>query len=583
MKRSVLFSLVLLWTYISLAQTCPNPVLSSPLDGATNVPVDATISWNSVIGVTGYIISIGTTPGGVDIINTLNVGSATSFTPPTGLPQLTQIFVTISLFYFDTGIGEIILPCTSESFVTEDVTTPPPCTSLNNPINGATNVNIATNIAWGFSPTATGYRLTMGTAPGLGDLVNNQDLGNQLFYDPPTDLPTLTTIYVQVTPYNENVSLVTCPEELFVTGDVATIPGCTSLTSPLDGSINVPLTPFLEWTAVPGATGYRVILGSTPFIADVLDNVVFTTNSTFVINFEPNKTYFITIIPFNDAGEAIGCTQESFSTVLGCGPYFDIATGELITLNPVIDFPEIISFCDDQLPYTTTATDVAEGYRWFRIDATGNEILISETAEVVLENPGEYRYEAYNTVVQSGFMIECPTEQLFSLVVSAPATITGVNLSEQATGTRITIEVEGPGDYEYALGSIDGPYQESNVFDVPAEFEYRIYARDKFGCGITEEIVKQDLTLNGFPKFFTPNGDGINDYWQFVPPPSLSQNPLEVIFIFDRFGNLLAQIDPVSRGWDGNINGAPLPSSDYWFRARSINNGEVHGHFALKR
>ncbi|MEN8789187.1 MAG: T9SS type B sorting domain-containing protein [Flavobacteriaceae bacterium] len=583
MKRNLLIVLVLLLGSIALGQTCPNPVLISPFDTQTNVPVDTSISWNSVVGVSGYKISIGTTPGGGEIINELNIGSATSFTPPNGLPELTQIFVTVSLFIFDTILGEITLPCNSESFVTEDVVTPPPCTAMISPLNGETDVNFATNINWSSSPTASGYLLTLGTAPGLGDILNNQDLGNQLFYNPLVDFPTLTTIYVQVTPYNENGSLAPCPEESFTTGDIVTIPGCTSLISPLNGATNVPLSPFLEWTSVPGATGYRVILGSTPFTADVLDNVVFSTNSTSVNNFEPNKTYFITIIPLNAAGEAFGCTQESFSTILGCGPFFDISTGELITLNPPIDFPELISFCDNQLPFATSATDVADGYRWFRIDQAGNEILISDTAEVVLEETGDYRYEAYNIVEQSGISIECPSEQLFSLIISAPATITEVRLSEITSGTRINVAVEGPGDYEYALDNIDGPYQDSNVFETSAEFLYTIFVRDKNGCGISEETVEQDLTLQGFPKFFTPNGDGINDFWQFITPEALTQNPLEVIFIFDRYGKLLVQIDPFSQGWDGSFNGGPLPSSDYWFRAHLINESVVNGHFTLKR
>ena len=169
------------------------------------------------------------------------------------------------------------------------------------------------------------------------------------------------------------------------------------------------------------------------------------------------------------------------------------------------------------------------------------------------------------------------------MIVSGPATVTNVDLSEQGLGTRIELTVEGPGDYEYALNNIDGPYQDSNIFDTSSEFFYTVYIRDKNGCGITEELIEQDITLDGFPKFFTPNGDGINDFWQFVPPESLPQNPLEVIFIFDRYGKLLVQIDPISRGWDGNFNGLPLPSSDYWFRARSINDTEIQGHFALKR
>lgn len=583
MKRIALVILCVLFVSLSLAQECPSPVLIAPgpENGDTNVPVTATIRWNSVIGVPAYLISLGTSPGGTDLVDNFSVGSDTSFTPPTGLPSNTTVYVTITLFFFE-GISPIT--CSSESFTTETVTTPPPCTAMRSPADGASGVNIGSNINWDFAPTATGYRLTLGTAPGLGDILNNQDQGNVLSYNPPADLPPLTTIYVQITPYNANGDLSPCPEQSFTTGDIATLPGCTTLINPANGATNVPLTPNLEWTEVAEATGYIVTLGSSPFSAEVLDHVVFTDNSTFVINFEPNSNYYIRIVPFNDAGEAIGCIQETFSTILGCGPFFDPVTGQLVDIRPEIDFPAEFSFCSDELPLSVSSSDVAEGYRWIEIDGFGNETIISETAEAVINTVGEYRYEAYNTVEQSGIVIECVSEQPFEVRISGPAIIEDINLSEDGpVNTRIEVEVEGTGDYEYALNDPNGPYQDSNVFITTVEFQYTIYVRDKNGCGLVEETVEQDITLQGFPKFFTPNGDGVNDFWQFVPPEALSQNPLEVIYIFDRFGKLLVQIDPISDGWDGNFNGRPLPSSDYWFKAKSINNSEISGHFALKR
>ena len=579
MKKVLLFCGILMFSLGLWSQQCPSAVLVSPVNGSTDVAVNTTITWNSVSGVPGYIISIGTTPGGGEIVSGVNVGNATSYTPPLGLPDNSQIYVTITLFFFQ-GIAPI--ECGTESFTTVDITTPPGCTSMNTPSNGATNVNIGTNISWTYAPTATGYRLSLGTALGLGDLLNNQDLGNVLSYNPPGDLPTSTTIYVQITPYNENGDFAPCTEQSFTTGDLATLPGCTSLVNPSDGAINVPLTPNLEWVEVAEATGYLVTLGSTPFSSEVLDNVSFLTNSTFVLNFEPNTTYFIRIIPFNDAGQAIGCVQESFSTILGCGPFFN-QSGELVDLNPQIDFPEQFSVCQEDLPLTISTSDAADGYRWYEIDRFGVENLISDTDQVEITTAGQYRYEAYNTIEQSGAFIDCTAEQLFDVIISEPATITDINLSEQGLGTRIEVLVSGSGDYEYALNNIDGPYQDSNIFDTSSEFVYIIYVRDKNGCGLVQETIEQDITLDGFPKFFTPNGDGINDFWQFVPPATLTQNPLEVIYIFDRFGKLLIQIDPVSAGWDGNYQGNPLPSSDYWFRARSVNNNEVTGHFALKR
>jgi gliding motility-associated-like protein len=353
--------------------------------------------------------------------------------------------------------------------------------------------------------------------------------------------------------------------------------------SPANGAINVPLTPLLEWTNVPDATGYRITIGNSPFTAEIVNNATFFTNSTFVINFEPNRTFFIIITPFNAAGDAIGCIQESFSTLLGCGPYFDSATGELISLNPEIDFPDVISVCGTDASSTVRSTDSADGYHWFKIDTFGNETLISSSSEATFTASGDYRYEAYNLITQSGSSIECPTSKIFRVEISEMAIITSVDVSQNLGNLRVEINVQGIGDYEFALNNIDGPYQSSNVFNGVAPGAVTVFVRDRNDCGITQETVEQDLTVEGFPKFFTPNGDGVNDYWQFVPPLVTGNANLNSIFIFDRFGLLIAQIEPTSQGWNGDFNGSPLPASDYWFKAITQDSKELKGHFTLKR
>ncbi len=582
MKRRFLATIIGFCGGMIFGQQCPNPVLISPTNGSTNVSVNTTISWNEVVGVPGYIISIGTTPGGVDIVNEINVGSALSYTPPLGLPEDTLIYVTITLFFFEGGIPDIV--CNSESFRTEDVTTPPPCSGLQLPLDGSTNVNIASNISWNYAPTATSYTLSIGTTPGGNEILPPTNLGNVLSYNPPADFPPNTDIYVTVIPENSNLPNPVCPEESFRTGDIAVLPGCTSLISPVNGEINVPLTPNIEWNSVPGADGYRVTIGNTPFTADVLNEGVFTSTSTFVIDFEPNRTFFVTIVPFNTAGDAIGCIQETFSTQLGCGPYFDPNTGELVNFFPEIDFPDTLSFCENEEPLVVTAPDQADGFRWYRVDQFGDESLISDSAELTIFENGQYRYEAYNTVSQAGSgSLECPNSKIFEVVSSEAPIINEVDVLGQTSTIRITVDVSGDGDYEFALDDINGPYQDSNVFNNIIPGMHTVYVRDKNGCGIAEETITQDLTLEGFPKFFTPNGDGINDFWQFIPPPSFLENPLVVIHIFDRYGKLLVQLDPLSAGWDGRFNGSPLPASDYWFRARDLNSREISGHFSLKR
>ncbi len=560
----------------AFSQNCPD--LINPLNGASNVPVDTVISWESVEGVTGYIISIGITPGGSEIIDSQPIGSSSTFVPPVGLPENTLIYVTITLFYFN--LPNVV--CISQSFTTEDITSAPGCSSLNSPMDSATDVNIGTNLSWDYAVGATGYILTIGTAPGLGDIVLNLDVGNVLFYNPPDDFPTEIQIFIEIIPYNENGSPSNCGEQSFTTGTIAALPVCSNMIFPPDGAINVALSPLLEWEAVPGAVGYFVYIGTTPFDNDVLDGGVFNENFTFVINFQPNRVYFIRVVPFNAAGQALGCAQTSFSTILGCGPFLNPVTGELETLYPDIDFPDQVGICLNEGPTAITATDEGDGYRWYMFDEQGEAILISEEITVEISETGMYMYEVYIISDQEGIEIECSNFKNFEVVSSEIPAIEGVNLSDSGAGFNIEVIVSGIGDYEYSIESAQGPYQSNNVFLNISPETTTVYVRDRNGCGIVEFDFEGLVVKNGFPRFFTPNNDGINDDWRFIPGEN-DTFQLTVIYIFNRFGKLLKTLNPYSDSWNGNFNGELLPVSDYWYKALTTDGRSFTGHFTLKR
>ncbi|NAY93047.1 T9SS type B sorting domain-containing protein [Muricauda sp. JGD-17] len=153
--------------------------------------------------------------------------------------------------------------------------------------------------------------------------------------------------------------------------------------------------------------------------------------------------------------------------------------------------------------------------------------------------------------------------------------------SDQTDPYNIEIVPLGDGDLEYAING--GEFQDDPVFlDVPPGIN-TVIINDKNGCGTTEPI---EFLVVGYPKFFTPNGDGIHDNWNVLGIETLD-NP--VVFIFDRFGKLLKQLDDAS-GWDGTFNGRELPSSDYWFRLDYERDDQgvlvarsVRRHFSLVR
>jgi len=557
--------------------TCP--ALTIPQNNATNVPVESSISWTPVEGIPAYLISIGTTENGTDIVPQTNVGSTTTFTPPLGLPENIDVYITITLFFFDRDN----VVCQSQQFRTEIISETPSCAQLTFPADGATNISTSTPVIWNYATKATGYRLTIGTSSGASDILDNQELGIEVRYEPIQNFPVNQEIFVSIIPINSiGATADLCNEYSFTTGSSVVLPQCTTLTTPSDGAVNIPLTPLLEWPPVSGADGYIVSIGSSPFENDVLDNVAFVNNSTLVLDFEPNRTFFALIVPYNSSGEAIGCTQTTFSTILGCGPFLN-NDGELVSLNPEINFPDLVSFCENEVPYTVSTDDLAEGFRWFKINDDETEELLSSTSEVALSEEGMYRYEAYNFASQAGNTVECVNSKEFSVFSSEIATNITLDVSGQNGNIRIAIDADGIGHYEYALDNIEGPFQDSTIFENVPIGSHTVYIRDKNGCGIVQETITPDLTLEGFPKFFTPNGDGINDYWQFIPLPDASEALITTIQIFDRYGTFLARIDSREKGWDGSFNGKLLPASDYWFKALGANKQEIKGHFTLKR
>jgi len=215
-------------------------------------------------------------------------------------------------------------------------------------------------------------------------------------------------------------------------------------------------------------------------------------------------------------------------------------------------------------------------------DANGDFVLKSETQNVQISEEGEYIYEAYNNIDNPNFMIECPSSSNFTVVTSERASIERANVVEGVSSLFVEVFVTGNGHYEYALDAINGPYQDSNEFVNAPLDSNTIFIRDKNGCGIIEFNIEDYIRADGFPKFFTPNDDGFNDYWQYKARAD-DNFVLETIYIYDKYGKLLKTINPSSLGWNGILNGKKLNTEGYWYRAITRQGKSMMGYFTLKR
>ena len=193
------------------------------------------------------------------------------------------------------------------------------------------------------------------------------------------------------------------------------------------------------------------------------------------------------------------------------------------------------------------------------------------TSEIEINEAGNY-----SVIVQN--VNGCTKSRTISVTPSNIATINDIEVVDATQNNTISVLVSGEGDYEFALDNILGPYYELNYFENVTAGFHTVYVRDRNHCGIIEELV----SVVGFPRYFTPNNDGFNDNWQVKGINNQFQSGT-LIYIFDRYGKLITQINPTGQGWDGLLNGRPMPNDDYWF-AVTLEDGRIYkSHFTLKR
>jgi len=193
-----------------------------------------------------------------------------------------------------------------------------------------------------------------------------------------------------------------------------------------------------------------------------------------------------------------------------------------------------------------------------------------DTDRIIVTQPGIYTV----TVGRYHGIVTCTSTAAVKVDLSAPATITNIDTSDWTDhDNSISVQVAGPGDYEYALDGVH--YQDSPLFSGLISGFYTVYVRDKNGCGTTEK----ETYLLMYPNFFTPNGDGYNDYWSIRF--ASAERDLDVK-IFTREGKFLRQLR-YDQKWDGTYDGRPVPADDYWFLVTRADGTEHRGHFALKR
>ena len=210
----------------------------------------------------------------------------------------------------------------------------------------------------------------------------------------------------------------------------------------------------------------------------------------------------------------------------------------------------------------STIDDIAGNYTKNYMDKLGNEF-------------NEVKYiptGAYKPYLLFTNLIGCPINGEWKINISDddPAdngyiSSFGILFDSYLFQSNLTINsIEWSGDY--ITQTID-----SVIYIVPkieGDILYNCTITDEKSCTYDNEVIVHvggDITNLVIPNAFTPNGDGVNDTWQFGNAQNITYIKVQ---IFNQTGKIVSEYildENNSLGWDGTSNNMILPSDTYWF------------------
>ena len=141
--------------------------------------------------------------------------------------------------------------------------------------------------------------------------------------------------------------------------------------------------------------------------------------------------------------------------------------------------------------------------------------------------------------------------------------------SDGIISTYNWIQVSGPDEASITQDSF-GELRLSNlkegsyVFELTVTDNGNLTGKDQ----ITITVAPSLLSLEQIPRYFTPNGDGIQDTWEW---PSIEHFADSRLMIFNRFGQKVYESTSYQNDWDGTTDGKALQEDAYYYVIKLYN------------
>jgi hypothetical protein len=182
------------------------------------------------------------------------------------------------------------------------------------PPNNSNNISHTPTLDWQNVSSANGYNIQISTLPNFAVILDSSTVSVSEYTVPQGKLNSATTYFWRAKAFNSNGTSSWSDVWNFSTV-IGPIPPL--LISPVNGAIQVILTPILNWSSVAGATGYTVQISVSSSFSTITDSATITSTT---YNIPPGKlsssnTYYWRVCAVDLNGQGEWSAVWHFSTV----------------------------------------------------------------------------------------------------------------------------------------------------------------------------------------------------------------------------------------------------------------------------
>ncbi|HIB84375.1 MAG TPA: gliding motility-associated C-terminal domain-containing protein [Chromatiaceae bacterium] len=213
----------------------------------------------------------------------------------------------------------------------------------------------------------------------------------------------------------------------------------------------------------------------------------------------------------------------------------------------------------------STTIMAPEGYLWYEFQVNG-QMEQAGIQNVFITNTLQDGDSIWVMASDSNCTVYGNT--LAIMVIPQPQIIAEVD-TVVVPGATVQLGATGGTDYSWTpVDGLDCTNCDNPIANPQVTTTYVVSAFDELGCFgrdsvliIVDELVDPETVLL-VPNAITPNGDGINEFWNIR---NLDLYPENEVVIVNRWGDEVFSSKPYMNDWGGTYNQKNLPSGTYYF------------------